>query len=359
MNTRKWFAALLSTIFLATLAAADSVYTAERKITQIADGVYVIRHRDSPDGNLNGNTTVIIGDKWVFVVDACFQLSAARQDVAQIRQWTNKPVRYLLITHFHNDHNMGTGVYRDAFPNIAIIAHRWTKEDMYRTPNTPSRFDQQIAIREQRLRDNESADGKPLTDSQRAEMAKTLVGKKMIREELKDFHYEAPNLTFNRELDLDLGNREVKILHLGRATTRGDTVAFLPKDRIVIAGDIVTHPILYTYDGFPSEWMKTLDSIAELQPQTIIPGHGDVLHDNRYLTLCRDFIASVVQQVHAHFQQLTKIIENPPLEDVRKGVDVSAFRERFAAESGGDNEDFEDAAAALVKITYNEERHNF
>src|SRR6476646_8583188 len=68
-------------------ALADSVNTTERVVSKIAEGIYEIRHKDSPDGNVNGNTTVIIGEKEVFVVDSCFQLPAAREDIAQIRQW--------------------------------------------------------------------------------------------------------------------------------------------------------------------------------------------------------------------------------------------------------------------------------
>ena len=102
----------------------------ERTITKLAEGVYAIQHRDGHDGTASGNTTVIIGDRQVFVVDACFLPSAAKEDIAQIRQWTDKPVTFVLNTHFHNDHNFGNRAYMDAFPAVTIIAHVQTKKDM-------------------------------------------------------------------------------------------------------------------------------------------------------------------------------------------------------------------------------------
>ena len=67
-----------------------------RKVTRLADGVYAIEHQDAGDGYASGNTTVIIGDRQAFVVDAGFLPSTAREDIAQIRRWTDKPVAFLL-----------------------------------------------------------------------------------------------------------------------------------------------------------------------------------------------------------------------------------------------------------------------
>ncbi|HSS21696.1 MAG TPA: MBL fold metallo-hydrolase [Pyrinomonadaceae bacterium] len=337
---------------------ADSVNTKERTVTKVAEGVYVIRHKDSPDGNVNGNTTVIIGDKEVFVVDSCFQLSAAAEDIAQIRQWTDKPVRYLVITHFHNDHNMGNGLYKAAFPAITIIAHTDTKRDMYRTPTTRDRFVQYIAVREQRLKTGKGADGKPLTETQIADTAKSLAGKKLVFEELKNFVYEPPSLTFDSELNIDIGNREVQVKHLGRGATSGDAIVYLSKEKILIAGDLVTHPVLFTYDGYPSEWIHTLERLAQLDAVTIVPGHGEVLHDKEFIYLSRDLLKSAVEQVMARISRLTSTAEHPSLEEVQKGVDLTPFRQKFAGEDQDSLEAFDAAAAALVKVVYKEAMHN-
>jgi glyoxylase-like metal-dependent hydrolase (beta-lactamase superfamily II) len=337
---------------------ADSVNTTQRTVTKLADGIYVIRHKDSPDGNLNGNTTVIIGDREVFVVDSCFQLSAAAEDVAQIRSWTDKPVRYLLNTHWHNDHNMGNGVYMAAFPGLEIIAHTTTKDDMYRTPNTPSRFVQQIATREARLESGKGADGQLLTQAQITQTQETLAGKKQVLSELKNFVYQAPTLTFENELNIDIGNREIQVRHLGRGTTSGDTLVYLPKEKILISGDLLTHPVLFTYDGYPSEWIHTLDALSLLDAQLIVPGHGEVLHDKSYIYLAHDLLQSAVQQVTAQLRRFSASIEYPSLEEVKKGVDLTPFRNKFAGDDKDTAEAFDDAAAALVRVSYNEAMHN-
>src|SRR5262245_61208386 len=115
------------TAILILLLTVPAYSQATRKVTTLADGVYEIEHRDESQ---SGNTTVVVGDRQVLVVDSCFLPSEAREDIAQIRQWTDKPVTFLLNTHFHNDHNLGNRVYMEAFPMITIIAHVETKREM-------------------------------------------------------------------------------------------------------------------------------------------------------------------------------------------------------------------------------------
>jgi glyoxylase-like metal-dependent hydrolase (beta-lactamase superfamily II) len=104
----------------------DSAGTKGREATKLAEGVYEIRHPNAPDHFPQGNTVVIIGDANVLVVDSCYLPSSAREDIVQIRQWTTKPVRYLLNTHWHGDHNQGNAAYADAFASLAIIAQTET-----------------------------------------------------------------------------------------------------------------------------------------------------------------------------------------------------------------------------------------
>ena len=120
----------LALVALGLLVATAMPGQTDRSVTKLAEGVYEIQHKDPLDGSASGNTTVIIGERQVFVVDSCFLPSAAREDIAQIRQWTSRPVAFVLNTHFHNDHNLGNRAYMDAFPSVTIIAHAETKKDM-------------------------------------------------------------------------------------------------------------------------------------------------------------------------------------------------------------------------------------
>src|SRR5580692_11651113 len=148
--------------FVLSAAAASTLGQSQRKVTQLADGVYEIQHEP------NGNTTVIIGERQVFVVDTCFLPSAAREDIAQIRQWTGKPVSFLLNTHFHNDHNFGNRAYMDAFPALTIIAHVETKKDMDMFgPGSESREEKTTAAYQQMLDKGKTGDGHALTEAEK------------------------------------------------------------------------------------------------------------------------------------------------------------------------------------------------
>src|SRR5215471_4126181 len=122
-------ALLLLCLVTPVLMLADSS-TKQRAVTKLADGVYEIRHANAPDHFSQSNTVVVIGDTGVLVVDSCYLPSSAREDIAQIRHWTNKPVRYLLNTHWHNDHVQGNAAYMESFPGIAVIAQTETAKLM-------------------------------------------------------------------------------------------------------------------------------------------------------------------------------------------------------------------------------------
>ena len=165
--------------------------------------------------------------------------------------------------------------------------------------------------------------------------------------------YQSPTLTFTDKLDIDLGNREVQVKHLGRGNTPGDAIVYLPKEKILVAGDLLVHPIPYTYDGYPAEWAQTLQKMAQLDAGTIIPGHGPVLHDKAYLQLVADLMQSAVDQVRARIRQ----IGHPgfhTLDDVKGSVDLTPFRQRFAGDDKDLQAEFADMTSHLVKLVFNE-----
>src|ERR1700753_578772 len=112
------FLLIINTVF------SQTVITPKRTVTKIRDNVYVVQHKDAPDGNPQGNTTIIIGDQNVIVVDACYLPSSAKEDIQTIRKLTSKPIAYLINTHWHADHQQGNTEYIKAFPKITIIAHQ-------------------------------------------------------------------------------------------------------------------------------------------------------------------------------------------------------------------------------------------
>lgn len=330
--------ALFVVIVSASYIFADSVVTRSRTVTKLAEGIYVIRHVDAPDTFPQGNTTVIIGEREVLVIDSCYLPSSAREDIAQIRQWTNKPVRYLLNTHWHYDHTMGNGVYAEAFPGLAIIAQVETRKQIEGyNPGWFERFPRRADIFKQRLESGKDANGRALTETEKREFEKAIAGVAPVQAEFKNLVDRMPNVTFDREMTVDVGNREVQIKHLGRGNTAGDTVAYLPKEKILIAGDLLDHPVPYLGGGYPSELVKTLRQMAWLDAQTFVPGHGEVLqgsYGKAYLNQVMEFIQLVVAQVSRQIY----LIGNGPrnLEAVRealkKEIDFNAWRQKFAGD---------------------------
>ena len=334
-------------------ARRDTVSTTARSTEALADGIHVIRHPDAPDAFPQGNTTVIVGAREALAIDSCYLPSAAEQDVADIRRWTARPVRYLLNTHWHYDHTMGNGVYRDAFPGITVVAHRETRRQVagYNPQwfeNFPKRGDQfRDAISTGR-----DANGRVLTPGELAEYRSALDGLDPVGRELVGLAARtdlAPDMCFDHELDIDLGGREVQLLHLGRGNTAGDVAAWLPNEKILVAGDLVDHPVPYLGGGYPVEEIATLEALASLGAATIVPGHGTVLrgeYATAYLRQVIDFLRAVVGAVDS---EIHRAGSGPrKLDAVKAGVlsrlPVAEWRERFAADDQEAGDFFESFA---------------
>jgi cyclase len=292
------------------LTTRDSISTTARSTEQLADGVYAIRHVDAPDAFPQGNSTVIVGEREALVIDSCYLPSSAQADVAQIRQWTAKPVRYLVNTHWHYDHTMGNGVYRDAFPGISIVAHTETRRQIagYNPQwfeNFPRRADQ---FREA-ISSGKDANGRTLTAGEIAEYESALAGLEPVGREFQPLAARtdlAPDVGFDRELAINLGGREVRLLHLGRGNTAGDVVAHLPSEKILAAGDLLDSPVPYLGGGYPVDEIATLEALARLDADTIVPGHGMVLkgeYGRAYLGQVTDFLRAVVAAVDAEIHR--------------------------------------------------------
>lgn len=343
----RWTLAFL--IFSAPLSALDPD---ERSVTKAAEGVYVIRHKFVPFEG--GNTTVVIGRNAVLVVDSCGRPPVTRYDLERIRELTDKPVRYLLNTHWHSDHNIGNYLYARAYPGIMIIAHHETKTemDLYSKTYKP-RLERRLQAAKDALAQTADRDGKPFSDQAREAQRQRLAALEAEAQDFSDYEYQPPTRLFGTEMEIDLGGRKVQIRHLGRGNTSGDAVAYVPDAKVLAVGDLVVHPIPYTYDGYPTEWVKTLERIASFDALVIVPGHGALLRDKQYVFLVRDFLQSAIDQLKAQLR-----IVGPALfrrfEDVEKGIDLSAFRSRFVGKDAELNEDFTEIEGRLKVLVFRE-----
>jgi glyoxylase-like metal-dependent hydrolase (beta-lactamase superfamily II) len=214
---------------------------------------------------------------------------------------------------------------------------------------TPKRMAAQIAA----LKQGKLPNGRALTDEEKMEVAEILPRMERTEAEFEEMVYQPPTLVFTDKLDVDIGNREVQVKHLGRGNTPGDSIVYLPKEKILVAGDLLVHPIPYTFDGYPAEWAQTLEKMSHLDAVTIVPGHGAILHDKVYLNLMTDLLNSAVEQMRGQVRR----IGHPgfhSLEEVKNSIDLTPFRTKFAGDDKDLQAEFDDMATHLVKITFNE-----
>ena len=352
MSITRLFRILMPCLLLVA-AHADSVTTHERTVTTLADGVYEIRHPDAPDTFPQGNTTVIIGDRGVFVVDSCLLPSSAREDIAQIKKWTDKPVMFLLNTHWHFDHTLGNATYAAAYPGLQIIAHAHTRQEIAEfNPGAVERYPLRRERFQKILDSGKDESGKPLSEADRLDYQRSLAGLDGVLAEFKDAKQLPPNVSYDHEMTVDLGDREIQIKFLGRANTAGDSVVYLPKEKVVMAGDILDHPVPYMFGGFPADFPKTLRALRELDATTIVPGHGEVLHDKTYI----DQVIALMESTNAEIRR--EILQGKRLNDVQelapKALNEDALKQQFGGNDKDNRDFFEQSFESMIKAAFNQ-----
>jgi cyclase len=344
---------LVLALFLGSTAVlADSVANTERTITRLAEGIYEIRHPDAPDGFPQGNTTVVIGSRGVLVVDSGLLPSSTREDIEQIRKWTDKPLIYVVNTHWHSDHSLGNGLYVAAFPFVQVVAQEETQRLIRDVnPAAIARYPLRKERTEQALATGKKADGSPLTEGERKRYEQRLAGLGPTLAELKNGVDFAPNVSFKEKLDIDLGNRPVQIRFLGRGNTSGDTIVYLPNEKILAAGDLLVHPVPYFFGAFAVEHAQTLERLAQLDVDTIVPGHGEVLRGQQYIYDVRDLLrmvnAFIEKQINAGVQT-----EEEAEQLLNKTADVEKWREKFAGHDVRNRNFFDVNLHVLVSVAF-------
>ncbi len=357
MSLRRTFLqlAIVSTFPCLLVAAPMISNESSRKVTKLADGVYAIEHpghRD--DGLFSGNTTVILGTRQVFVVDSAYLPSVTRADIAQIREWSDKPVSFLLNTHFHNDHNLGNSLYMQAFPALTIIAHVETKKsmDMF-GPGSAKREERRTGRLQEMLEQGKGPDGEVLSNEEKAYVKKVLDERPGHVDEISKTKFQSATFTFDHDFSIDLGDRELRVMFLGRGNTGGDAVVYLPKEKILVTGDLVGSPIPMANDGYPSEWIQTLQNLGQLDADKIVPGHGPVLYDKTQIYLYRDLLKSAVEQMNAKLVELGPAMSHT-LDEVKGSIDLAPFRQRFIGNDASLEPFWDDFTNGLIKTVFEE-----
>lgn len=283
---------------LAPPASAGPNRPAPRK-TQVADGVFIFSTAPYGDVGLDGNSVVILSREGVLVFDSNGTPAAAAAVLAAIREMTDQLVRYVVNSHWHWDHWYGTEVYGEAFPGLHVIAHEKTRRMMmgpalaFNRPGVETQLPGYIRHLEKRLA-TEKAASPPSAELPRLE--RLLEEDRFFLEQKTRVHPTFPDLTFTDEMDIYLGDRQVQLLHYDRAVTPGDTFLYLPKEKVLIAGDLLVNPISFALSCYPSGWLETLERMDGLEAGVIVPGHGEPLHDRALLHATRDVFRELLRR---------------------------------------------------------------
>jgi glyoxylase-like metal-dependent hydrolase (beta-lactamase superfamily II) len=206
--------------------------------TQLSDHAWAYTAEGDP------NTGIVIGDDAAMVIDTQATPVMAQDVIRRIREVTDKPIKYVVLSHYHAVRVLGASAYQPQH----IIA----SQDTYDLIVERGEADKASEIgRFPRLFRNVESVPAGLT---------------------------WPTITFKGEMTLWLGKLEVKLLQLGRGHTKGDTVVWLPGERTLFSGDLVEFDATpYAGDAYFQDWPQTLDNVAALKPLALVPGRGAAL----------------------------------------------------------------------------------
>ena len=215
------------------------------------------------------NTGVVVGDDGVMVIDAQATPRMAREVIRRIRRVTSKPIKYVVLSHYHAVRVLGASAYRAQ----QVIASRRTLG----------------LIRERGRQDMASEIGR---------FPRLFLGAGSIP------GLTWPTMVFDRELTVMMGKLEVRILHMGPGHTGGDAIVWLPSERVLFSGDLVEYNAgIYTGDAHLEAWPQTLENLRALKPRALVPGRGPARVTPAQCQKAIDFTQNFVRGLYAAAQR--------------------------------------------------------
>jgi glyoxylase-like metal-dependent hydrolase (beta-lactamase superfamily II) len=291
------------------------------ELVKVKDGIYAALAK--PQYKLNCNAAVIINEDDVLIVDSHSKPSAAQALLKQIRKITPNRVRYVVNTHFHYDHARGNQAYFSGFPNeVTLISSEQTRKDLIGIET--SRLKQEVGDLPGTIAKLEQDFERESDSKRKLELGNTLVQARTYQQELKSVELVLPGVTFDRSMILHKKNREIVLLFLGRGHTAGDIVVYLPRERVLATGDLVTSWVPGMNDGYPNEWIGTLGEISKLNIESVIVGHGAIA-GKRVVEVQQRFLSEFINAVKVQVQK------GSTLQETQTSV-VAQLAPRYASE---------------------------
>ena len=327
--------AVLLCLLSVTVAHAEDLFD----IKPMADGVYAAIAK--PAYKVNCNAAIILLCDSVLVVDTHSKPSAARALIAQIKKLTDKPVRYVVNTHFHWDHYQGNQAYPSSWPaGVEIISSQATRENIEHRGIPRVKYEIATMPREiETLKSDLAAAADP---KKKELLESSLQQAESYLAELRNMQFALPTLTFDRSFIIYRPTRTVQILWLGNAHTNGDVWVYLPKEKILICGDALHGWTPFMGDSYPFDWIQTLDTAEKLEFDQALGGHGDVMHGKETFELWKAYFRDLLNETGRIYG------EGASLEDAQKQVSTILIA-RYASKF---DPDFPRSVTANVSKAY-------
>ena len=269
----------------------EPIVSGAHRFEKVTDGIYYATA--SGTMTVGSNSPIIITDTEAIVIDSEITPAAARALVSDLKAITDKPVKYVIDSHYHYDHAHGNQIFA---PDVQVIGHENTRRRMlgnvleqytYLTSVEP--VPARVAALRERI-------GKETDPPQKALLERQVANSLSYLEQVKETRVTPPNVTIDRKMTLFRGGREIQILFTGRGHTDTDVVVFLPKEKIVCTGDLMESVISYMGDAYAEEWPATLDRLMTLDFDTVMPGHGVVFKGKAHIEAFQRYLRDVLKQ---------------------------------------------------------------
>ncbi len=276
------------------------------------------------------NGSVIINENDVLLVDSHMTPAASWALVKEFETLTDKPVRYVVNTHFHFDHAHGNQTFGD---DVEIIGHKYTRDQLVAGASKQGRAWEGFVVNglPQNIQQAESAleTAVDATDKDaEADARKQLAVLTNYRDATNAIVATPPTMTLTKQMTLTRGGRKIQLWFFGRGHTGGDVVVYLPEEKVIATGDLVVNGIAYMGDAYLSEWADTLDAVKQLDFDVVLPGHGAAFEGKEkiehFQAYIRDLWTSIVASHEAGVSA----------EEAAKTIDLTSHAEHFPQING-------------------------
>ncbi len=257
-----------TSIWLLGLLCAINLPASDDELVRLAEGIYLSPGR--ADGGAVSNSGIVMLESSILVFDSHYTPEAASRLIEHVRKISRLPIRYLVNSHHHADHTHGNQAFQGVQHTVASTAARADilEKDLPALLRVQAIAERQIEQIRRELRQQ--------TDERaRARLQDQIRSREENLARMQKLRIVAPALTFDDRLMIVERNREIHLIHLGRGHTAGDIIMFLPRERIVFAGDLFFNRALpNTDDAQILEWVRAIPEMLKLEADIFVPGHG-------------------------------------------------------------------------------------